>query len=200
MCCMSFRGRPTALLDAPAAKVLPQRSRTRTRTTTRTTRTKKPRPKKLIPRLSKIWRLLFLQYRPGADIPAPFLSAESLHQPVQRSCGFAPGKDRPGKCCIIDSQVLLEDALEHGAQVGRRLEIAVLKEIAFLDPRPVGDHTPALQRAAGQDHDRAGAVVGALAAIDARGAAELGGERDHRLAPGVAHLAPDRRNRVVERR
>src|SRR5262249_55605529 len=36
--------------------------------------------------------------------------------------------------------------------------------------------------------------------IDVRGAAELGGERDHRLAPGVAHLAPDRRNRVVERR
>ena len=44
-----------------------------------------------------------------------------------------------------------------------------------------------------------GAVIGAVGAVDARGAAELGDERHHGLAPGLAHVGFDRRDRAVER-
>ena len=42
-------------------------------------------------------------------------------------------------------------------------------------------------------------MVGAVGSVDARGAAELGDDRDHRFAPGIPHPAFDRGNGAVER-
>ena len=42
-------------------------------------------------------------------------------------------------------------------------------------------------------------MIGTAGAVDAGSAAELGDERDHRLAPGGAHIAFYRRQRAIER-
>ena len=42
-------------------------------------------------------------------------------------------------------------------------------------------------------------MVGSVGAVDARGASELGDDGDHCLAPGVAHVGLDGRQRAVER-
>src|ERR1700724_3991453 len=69
----------------------------------------------------------------------------------------------------------------------------------FLHARQIDDNAPALQYAAGELGHGRSAVVGAVSAVEARGAAEFGYEHDHRLMPGVAHLALDRGNRAIER-
>ena len=92
-----------------------------------------------------------------------------------------------------------EQALEHGAQIGGGLEVALLVELGLLQSRPVRDHAAAPQCTAGEEGDGAGAVIGAVGAVDARGASELRDDGDHRLAPGFAHVALDRRQRTVER-
>ena len=71
-------------------------------------------------------------------------------------------------------------------------------EVGGLEAGPVGDDASALQRAAHEHGDRAGAVVGAVVAVDARGAAELGDDRNHGLAPGLAHGLLDGGNGDVE--
>ncbi len=92
-----------------------------------------------------------------------------------------------------------EQPLHDRAQIGCRLQIAALVEVGVAKARPIGDDAPALQRAAGEQSDGRGPVVGAAVAIDVRGAAELGDRDDDRLAPGIAHIGRDRRHRVVER-
>ena len=44
------------------------------------------------------------------------------------------------------------------------------------------------ERAAGDQRDRPGAMVGAVRAVDANGAAELGDRHDDRVLPGVAEV------------
>src|SRR2546429_3747323 len=51
-------------------------------------------------------------------------------------------------------------ALEHRAQVGGRGKIAAFVEVGVLQARPVGNYAAALQRAAREQRDGAGAVVG----------------------------------------
>src|SRR5262249_41284313 len=46
---------------------------------------------------------------------------------------------------------------------------------------------PALQRAPDEHGDRAGAMIGAVVAVDARGATEFGDDGDYGLTPGLAH-------------
>src|SRR5262249_42531471 len=75
-----------------------------------------------------------------------------------------------GEGGLVDAQVILEQALEHRAQIGGRLEVALLVQIRLLEARPIGQHATALERAAREERDRAGAVVGALGAVDAGGA------------------------------
>src|SRR6185312_4738663 len=55
------------------------------------------------------------------------------------------------------------------------------------------------ERAAREQCDRAGAVIGAVVAVDARRAAELGDDRHDSLAPRRAHVLLDRRDGAVER-
>src|SRR4029077_7840628 len=105
----------------------------------------------------------------------------------------ALGEHLAGERGFLDSQVVPQQALEHGAQIGGRLEVALLVQVRFLEAGPVGDNTAALERAASQQRHRAGAVIGPVGAVDARGAAELGDDRDDALAPRVAHIGLDRR-------
>ena len=58
---------------------------------------------------------------------------------------------------------------------------------------------PSSGSAAGEKGNGAGAVVGSVGAVDARGAPELGHDGDHRLAPGLAHVGLDRGQCAVER-
>jgi hypothetical protein len=56
-------------------------------------------------------------------------------------------------------------------------------EVGFLETRPIGDNPAALQRTAGEEGGGRGAVVGAVVAVDVRGAAEFGDERDDGVGP-----------------
>src|SRR5262249_58031741 len=78
----------------------------------------------------------------------------SGQQPAHRRHGLAAGEDSLGERALLDAQVVLEHALDHGAQVGGGLEVARLVEVGGLEPGPVGDHAAALEGAARQDRDR----------------------------------------------
>src|SRR5437868_9525597 len=86
----------------------------------------------------------------------------------------AVGKDLCRERGLVHAQMILEHALEHGAQVDRRLEIAPFVQVGSFEARPVCDDATAFERAAGQERNRRGAMIGALGAVNARGAAELG--------------------------
>src|SRR5262245_3983659 len=92
-----------------------------------------------------------------------------------------------------------EQALEHGAQIDGRLEVTRLVKLSRLQSRPVGNHAPTPQSAAGEERDGALAVVRAIGAVDARGAAELRDDGNHRLAPGIAHTGLDGGKSAIER-
>jgi peptide/nickel transport system substrate-binding protein len=109
------------------------------------------------------------------------------------------GKDPRRQDAFLDAQVILEHALEHGAQVSRGPQIARFVEIGLPEPGPIGDHTAAFERAAGEQRHGRGAVVGAVVTVDARGTTEFGDQRHHSLAPRLAHVRLNRRNRAVER-
>jgi len=95
--------------------------------------------------------------------------------------------------------MIFQHAFEHCAQIGGRFEIAVLVQIGTFQARPIGDDAAALERAADKERDRRGAVVGAVGAVDTRGAAEFGGKRDYGILPGTAHIGFDGGERIVER-
>src|SRR3954447_21626353 len=103
------------------------------------------------------------------------------------------------ECALVDSQVVPEEALEHGAQIGGRFEVAILIELGLLQPGPVSHYAPAAERSSGKEGRGPGAVIGAVGAVDARGAAELGDDGNHGLAPVVPHVGLDRRQGAVER-
>ena len=94
--------------------------------------------------------------------------------------------------------MILQHALQHGAQVGGRLQVAAV----VAGWRPSG---PASRRSRGRLHappassaTRAGAVVGAFGAVDARGAAEFGDDRDRRCCASAGQ-APARTPRTRRR-
>ena len=123
----------------------------------------------------------------------------TLNQPRHRFQICAAGENILRQRPLVRAQVILQQSLEHGAQIGGRLEIAVLVEIGGLQARPIGDHAPAFERATGEERNRRGAVVGAFGAVDARGAAELGDQRHYRLMPCRPHIGFDRGKCAVER-
>jgi hypothetical protein len=94
--------------------------------------------------------------------------------------------------------VLSEHALEHGAQIGGRLEVALLVEVGDLEARPIGDDAPAGKRAADKEGDRSRAVVSANGAVDAGGAAELSDRDDDRVVPARPEFAFERGEGAVE--
>src|SRR5262249_10106955 len=104
------------------------------------------------------------------------------------------------KGVFINAQMLFQDALKDGTQIGRGFKVAIFKQIGLLEARPVGNDAPTFERTAHKNRDRTSAVVGAFTAIDARGATELGEERNHSLAPSVAEIALHRPNGAIEGR
>ena len=127
------------------------------------------------------------------------MAAVIRHQPLHRLCrARCPEIPSPPARDRTRPRWSLQHALDDGAQVGGRLEIAALIEVGGLEAGPVGDDAAALHRAAGEQRDRAGAVIGAVGAVDARGAAELGGDHDHGVAPALAEPAFEFGERAVE--
>ena len=76
----------------------------------------------------------------------------------------------------------------HAAQIGGGIEVAALVKALGLEARPVRDHPAAGERAAGKERGRRRAMVGAVGAVDANGAAEFGDRDDDRVGPGVAEV------------
>jgi hypothetical protein len=68
----------------------------------------------------------------------------------------------PGKTSSASrrSSAILQQALKHGAQIGRRPEVAIFMKVGALEAGPVGDHAPALERAADDKRNRRRAMVG----------------------------------------
>src|SRR5262249_50450315 len=100
---------------------------------------------------------------------------------------------------VIRPKMILQQSFEHGAHIGGGLEVAVLQQVLSLQPRPVSDHAAAFERAAGEQHDGGGAVVGAIRTVDPRCAAELGDEHHHGLAPRRSHVFLDGGESTIER-
>src|SRR5262245_48922911 len=88
-------------------------------------------------------------------------------------------------------KMVLEHALEHRAQIGCRLQIAVLVEIGLLAARPISDDPATLERTAGEQRHCCGTVIGSVIAVDTRGAAELCDQSHHSLqaAPMLVSIA-----------
>src|SRR5262245_37792208 len=64
----------------------------------------------------------FVQMRLTTGMPA------SCEQSLDRLCGLTIREDVGGQHLLLDPQMVLEQALEHGAQIGRRFQVAVLVE------------------------------------------------------------------------
>ena len=72
--------------------------------------------------------------------------------------------------------MLVEHAFEYAAQIERGAQVAIVDECRAVQARPVGNHSPAANRAAHQKGATARAMIGAARAIDGGRSAEL---RDH---------------------
>jgi hypothetical protein len=68
-----------------------------------------------------------------------------------------------------------EQAFENGAQVGGGFKVPLLVQISFLEARPICDDAPTFERTADQQCYCAGAVIRALGAVNAGGAASRAG-------------------------
>jgi hypothetical protein len=68
----------------------------------------------------------------------------SADQSRHRLDRFAARKDGLRQHSLVGPQVVAQYPLEHGAQIGGRLEIAVFVEIGEFQPRPIGDNAAAL--------------------------------------------------------
>ena len=79
-----------------------------------------------------------------------------------------------------------EDALQNGAQIRGRREVAALIELVRLQARPIGDDASARDRAAGEEGRGSRPVIGAIGAVYARGAAEFGDRDNGRVLPMLA--------------
>src|SRR5215469_18735070 len=79
-------------------------------------------------------------------------------QPSHRRDSVAARENVCGQCARVNAQVIAQQALEHGTEIGCRLEIALFVEVGLLDARPIGDDAAALERATGEEHDGGGAV------------------------------------------
>ena len=106
--------------------------------------------------------------RIGARLPTPPASnsqadaSRSALQQLERFQRRRAGQHRVVDRAARDAQVVVQHALEDGAQVGRDAQVAAFETVLRCQARPVGDHAAAAHRAAQHEGRAAGAVVGAL--------------------------------------
>ena len=133
-----------------------------------------------------------LVFAPASAVPS------GRCQTSRRSVGRAArGEDGRLKMSLVDAHVVAKPTLQHGARmVGFRSRLSWRS--ASLRPGQSATTRPALQRAAGEEGGGRGAVVGAIVAVDVRGAAELSDQRDDGVGPRLAHVGFDRGDRAVE--
>ena len=163
------------------------------------------RPDRLAGALSRAWEYGFApaKSREGNE-PSVSLATRSSTPPATRTSPgnwflrdesgerfdlLGPGKDGLSQERGGHIELLRQQALEDGAQIDCRLEIASLVQVAILEPWPIGNDAPALDRPAGEERNGAGAMIGSDRAVDARGAAELRNGDDRRILPARAKIA-----------
>ena len=83
--------------------------------------------------------------------------------------------------------------------VGGRLQVATLVQLVARQARPARHHPATRDGATGQEHGKAGAVVGAPGAVRGGGAPELGDGHHHGVGPGGTKAGLQRQHHVVER-
>ena len=69
--------------------------------------------------------------------------------PTSPCIGFAgalPGNTGFGQHALAQTEVIVQHALDHRAQIGGRREVAALIEAGGLQPRPIRNHPAALHR------------------------------------------------------
>ena len=118
--------------------------------------------------------------------------------PLRRRYASAVGENDLGERLQREPELIGQHALQHAAQIGCGVEIAALVEALGLEARPVGDHPAAGERAAGKSATVRRAMIGAVGAVDANGAAEFGDRDDDRVPPGVAEVGLERVEGGVE--
>src|SRR5438034_5689206 len=110
-------------------------------------------------------------------------AAFSGNEPRQRFDGARARKDLVTQNSSGDAKLFAQNALENGAQIRRRLEVALFVELLVFEAWPVGNHAAAFNCASGQKRDRARTVIGARCAVDAGGAAEFSDHDDRGILP-----------------
>lgn len=100
---------------------------------------------------------------------------------------------------FVDTEVVAQQALQNGSQVGGGFQVALVEQVGLFEARPIGDDTPALQRTAREESYGRGTVIGAVVAIEARRATEFRNEGDDSLVPSLTHIRLDPGNRAVKR-
>jgi hypothetical protein len=66
---------------------------------------------------------------------------------------------------FVDTEVVAQQALQDGSQVGGRLQVALVEQVGLFEARPIGEDTPAFQRTAREESYGCGTVIGAGVAI-----------------------------------
>ena len=95
--------------------------------------------------------------------------------------------------------MLGQHAFQQAAQIGRRLQVAVVEQVVISQPWPICKHPAARHRSAEQERRAARAMIGAETAIDPRGATELGDNHDNAARPRLAQPLAQRRHAVIQR-
>ena len=112
-----------------------------------------------------------------------------------RGCAVGENSCEP---LVRQPQMIPQHALEHGAQVGGRLEIAALIEVGGFETRPIRDDSTASDSPARQKCDRTNAMIGADCAIDMHGTAKFSDGDDGCILPPRSKFALERGNRPIE--
>ena len=121
--------------------------------------------------------------RPRPEVAAPDASDD---EPLRRRDLGRVWEDNLSEGPLRKAELIGQRAFEDAPQIGRRIEVAALIQTLGLQTRPVGDDPPARDSAPSHQRDRSRSVIGALGAVDASGAAELGNCDDDRFAPCCA--------------
>ena len=87
---------------------------------------------------------------------------------------------------------------QHVAEIGGQRQVAAFVELLALEARPLAVDFAALHAAAHHEHTVGVAVIGAAVAVFLRGAAEFGHGDNHHILHAVAHILPERGQRLAE--
>src|ERR1700739_420564 len=102
------------------------------------------------PRNGVDWAQIIHQASYGVAVDAIRTSGEQTLQWLSRG---AVREDGRLQASLVSAQMVPQEPFQNSAQVGGRLQIALLQEVGVFDARPIGDDAAAFERAAGEQRD-----------------------------------------------